>query len=1026
MTILENKTSVDILLAIVFAYWIYWLWKRRKLYYASSKLSGPLALPLVGNAIQIGAFGNGHEIVERLHKMSKKYPSPYRIWGGLDLLIVISEPDDLEMIYMLKSNLCKDKRYDMMKSCIGSGILSSSGPIWKKHRQILNPAFNRRALNSYQYINDKHAKNLVNSLMKVCDDGKLINVVQYCKRCSGDVFAESLFEEEMMYYKGDKDHLLNLTTDITELIHDRLTKFWQEWDFAYSLSKNCKRINLYLKEYRNFYHTLVKEKIKKYVQTKEDKINNSSKTQEISSKNRSTFETLCDALIDGKINEQEILDEFDNIYNPAMDTTYSQIGFFMMVLGMHKDCQNKLWNEIKEFYKHDMEAKVQTEHLRHLPYLEMCIKELIRLFPTGPIVTRYVTKEFKLKTRDVIIPVGTYLVLSTFILHRDPKYWENPNSFMPERFSAKNTKTRPQSAYLPFSLGQHTCIGQHSAMDLLRTVGVYLIRNFEFHSDLTMEELKLKSDISIRSALGYKALLDALVDEFRTSILFRILILFLLTIFLGIMWSRRKLYALSLYLPGPMAFPILGNTLDLEIFTNQKEIMNTLVKMKKKYGEIFRVWLGPELSIVLSEPEDVETVLLSKIAASKGPKYDLLKTVAGEGLLTSSGDLWKRHRHILNPSFNKICIKSYFVIHNKHAKHMSDNMAKMCNKGLVDVAPHSLRCTADTITEAVFGDDNRFYEGTKDDVLYKTPSLIALLHERICKVWLLSDYIYNRTATGKFFAKERHAYRTYFDKRINDKMDEYLKNREQTNENSRYDYDNDDHNMNSKNSLEIMMEAVLAGKFSRQEVINEFDNIYNPGMDTTYTTLCFFIVMIAINKEHQDKIWNEIKEVFAGDIDAPVTPEHLPKLKHLEMCLKETTRLHPTGPTQMRYLETDLELKHRKLIIPKGASLVLATYSLHRNPKYYENPDKYEPERFLPQNSKRRPQYAFVPFSAGLRDCIGRVFGYDMLKVVAVYLLRNLEFTSDLKYSDIPLVADISVRSAIGYHVTIKKRNRND
>lgn len=81
-----------------------------------------------------------------------------------------------------------------------------------------------------------------------------------------------------------------------------------------------------------------------------------------------------------------------------MDTTYSQIGFFMMVLGMHKDCQNKLWNEIEEFYKHDMEAKVQTEHFRHLPYLEMCIKELIRLFPTGPIVTRYVTKEFKLKT----------------------------------------------------------------------------------------------------------------------------------------------------------------------------------------------------------------------------------------------------------------------------------------------------------------------------------------------------------------------------------------------------------------------------------------------------------------------------------------------------------------------------------------------------------------------------------------------------------------------------------------------------
>ncbi|XP_077301144.1 cytochrome P450 4c3-like [Arctopsyche grandis] len=472
----------------------------------------------------------------------------------------------------------------------------------------------------------------------------------------------------------------------------------------------------------------------------------------------------------------------------------------------------------------------------------------------------------------------------------------------------------------------------------------------------------------------------SLFDEFRTSILFRILTVLVLTTFLGTLWSRRKLYALSLKLPGPIAFPILGNTLDLEIFTNQKEIMSTLVKMKKKYGEIFRVWLGPELSIVLSEPEDVQTVLLSKIASSKGPKYEVLKTVTGEGILTSSGDLWRRHRHILNPSFNKICIKAYFDIHNKHAKHMSDNMAKLCNKGLVDIAPHSLRCTADIITEAVFGDDNRFYDGTKDDILYKTPSLIALLHERICKVWLLNDSIYKRSKSGKLFAKERHAYRTYFDKRINDKMDEYLKNCEQTSDNSEYNDDKDIDNKNSKNSLEIMMEAVLAGKLTRQEVINEFDNIYNPGMDTAFTSLCFFIVLLAIHKEDQDKIWNEIKEVFDDDIDVPITPEHLPKLKYLEMCLKETTRLHPTGSTQMRYLEADLELKHRNLIIPKGASLVLATYSLHRNPKYYENPDKYIPERFSPENSKRRPQYAYVPFSAGLRDCIGRVFGYDMWK----------------------------------------------
>ncbi|XP_077301145.1 putative cytochrome P450 313b1 [Arctopsyche grandis] len=98
MEIFDTKYSEvpKVLLAVLLASWLYWLWTRRKFYYASSKLPGPLAIPLLGNAIQIGAFGNGHELVERLYNMSKRYPGPYRIWGGLDLLILISEPDDLE------------------------------------------------------------------------------------------------------------------------------------------------------------------------------------------------------------------------------------------------------------------------------------------------------------------------------------------------------------------------------------------------------------------------------------------------------------------------------------------------------------------------------------------------------------------------------------------------------------------------------------------------------------------------------------------------------------------------------------------------------------------------------------------------------------------------------------------------------------------------------------------------------------------------------------------------------------------
>lgn len=127
-----------------------------------------------------------------------------------------------------------------------------------------------------------------------------------------------------------------------------------------------------------------------------------------------------------------------------------------------------------------------------------------------------------------------------------------------------------------------------------------------------------------------------------------------------------------------------------------------------------------------------------------------------------------------------------------------------------------------------------------------------------------------------------------------------------------------------------------------------------------------------------------IKRIHAGPND-PVTADTFTKMHHFDRCLKETQRLYPSVPTIVRQLDEPLEfreIKHRKLqmnalsaggeTIPANCSVEIYFSSLHRDPEQFANPKKFDPDRFLPENTAKRHPFAFVPFSGGPRNCIGR------------------------------------------------------
>ncbi|KAK0071058.1 hypothetical protein PV325_013592 [Microctonus aethiopoides] len=137
------------------------------------------------------------------------------------------------------------------------------------------------------------------------------------------------------------------------------------------------------------------------------------------------------------------------------------------------------------------------------------------------------------------------------------------------------------------------------------------------------------------------------------------------------------------------------------------------------------------------------------------------------------------------------------------------------------------------------------------------------------------------------------------------------------------------------------------------------------------------------------------------------------------MVIKEVIRLFPIGPFLPREVTDDLKLDEYTL--PKGATVIITPFLAHRLEEYWDKPNSFIPERFLPENSKDRHPFAFIPFSGGPRSCPGSKFGMACLKIMIVHFIRKYQLSTTMEFDKIKLKTHISVRSIDGYKVSMKK-----
>ncbi|KAJ3652765.1 hypothetical protein Zmor_018702 [Zophobas morio] len=196
---------------------------------------------------------------------------------------------------------------------------------------------------------------------------------------------------------------------------------------------------------------------------------------------------------------------------------------------------------------------------------------------------------------------------------------------------------------------------------------------------------------------------------------------------------------------------------------------------------------------------------------------------------------------------------------------------------------------------------------------------------------------------------------------------------------------------------------------------------FSAGNDTTSITLALTCYELALHTEIQDRLRKEVTEIFQES--GTFTYENLQEMKYMDMVINETLRKYPLAPFLMREAAEDYTFEETGFTLEKGVSLLVPISGLHYDPKYYPEPEKYDPERFSDDNKRNLTPYTYLPFGEGPRNCIGQRFALLVSKVALARIIKDFVFEATEK-TPVPLQLDpgsLFVQNKGGLYVNVRK-----
>jgi len=412
----------------------------------------------------------------------------------------------------------------------------------------------------------------------------------------------------------------------------------------------------------------------------------------------------------------------------------------------------------------------------------------------------------------------------------------------------------------------------------------------------------------------------------------------------------------------------------------------------RDYGDIVRMRFLYLTVHFLYNPEHIEYVLSTNaknFIKARSLRSPLFQRLVGNGLLTSEGEEWKRQRRLAQPAFHRQRINAYGEVMVEYGERLISTWKE---NEVRDIHRDMMRLTLEVVVKTLFNAD---VSDEADKVGRVLSEMVKPFASQATLKWILDNRLPTPTHR-RFNAAAREidsiVYRIISDRRSSGSDEGDLL------------------------SMLLAAQDEDGSQMTDRQLRDEVMTLFLAGHETTALTLSWAWYLLAQNPEAEKKFHNELDEVLEGR--APTVAD-MPRLKYTEMIAKESMRLYPPAFGVGREAIGNCEIGGYR--VRAGSQLFMFQWAVQRDPRYFEEPGRFHPERWTEEFTNALPKYAYFPFGGGPRVCIGSYFAMMEVIMLLATIGRKFRFTL-LPEHAVSLMPAMSLRPADGIKVSVERR----
>lgn len=434
----------------------------------------------------------------------------------------------------------------------------------------------------------------------------------------------------------------------------------------------------------------------------------------------------------------------------------------------------------------------------------------------------------------------------------------------------------------------------------------------------------------------------------------------------------------------------------------QKNLAESLINETRSAAlndKLMTMYLGPRKMVVAVHPDAARDVVVNSEVFIKSemaavPYDPYLKLRGVPDLVMSNGADWKEQRHVLNPAFATAALENMMPMFSSEADNFLAVMQKAEAKSeTLSVVDNTSAFALDVLGNALLGKSFGALDGTFDETYAAYKLVMARSMHPLTMIFPLAYKLPVKWNTELIDAIE------IMYNALNGAVIARKAQRE-TQRAQGLDVPT------GNDILDMLLPTDSSKGLKAKQIIPNMWTMFIAGHDTTAIALAWLLDGLAQRPHIQDRARKEVLEVFGNDPTAAPTAEQIKNLPYMDALLKENLRLHPpvhTIPTRTAAVDTELG----GYAVPKGTTVGLSISTLNRHPQFWDDPDTFDPERFL--NGKKHRIYHWMPFAAGPRRCLGDRFSLMEQKTLLSKLLSGYEILPEHKREGELLAGDLAL-----------------